>query len=534
MYNDFRIITVTPAGRRRYMEILLPYLLNNRELIDEHHWWVNTGDEEDLSWIAKVCAEYPDFLRQIPCPGKVDGNRSVSLFYGYCTDDNVIYIKIDDDIVWMADDAIRELVRFRIENPAYFLIYANIVNNVLIDRLRQRNGLIDFAPFLIDEKGHNGWQDPRSAEAVHWSFLRHHANGEQNRHKCIFERYIWAERELCSINFVCWHGEDMKKLAVEGDDEEYLSRVAPGILGLLNVVCGSSLVAHFAFQPQREYLDRSPILEQYAGIAAGKPADCRPRNVRLPNAHDMTVCFFTFDRSPDPGYIGHSLGSFAAASRLSGGRMASPHVIIDGHDESWLQSSYPCIAHPVEASLWNEVGGWEIHRRIAYSYERCFRIALEEDRSGVLICEDDVEFRPDLFERLNGIFAEMSRDGRQAFVLSLYFPGAAADTDDAYSVYPGWQFFGGQAVFFSRAIIEEARENWARRGWRDGEAAERPNDLMIGDFGHSLWRRYGEAGGLYRCRLDLVQHKGDVSNTGLSPGFHSSLSFGVSYEKSDD
>jgi len=33
-----KFVTVTPAGRRRYLEILATYLLRNRDVIDELHW----------------------------------------------------------------------------------------------------------------------------------------------------------------------------------------------------------------------------------------------------------------------------------------------------------------------------------------------------------------------------------------------------------------------------------------------------------------------------------------------------------------
>ena len=57
-----RVISVTPAGRRRYLAALIPHLLAQRHVIDEHHWWVNTNDEADAEYIADVTAEHPDFI----------------------------------------------------------------------------------------------------------------------------------------------------------------------------------------------------------------------------------------------------------------------------------------------------------------------------------------------------------------------------------------------------------------------------------------------------------------------------------------
>ena len=43
-----KVISVTPAGRKIYLEILVPYLLKNRAYIAEHHFWLNTENREDI------------------------------------------------------------------------------------------------------------------------------------------------------------------------------------------------------------------------------------------------------------------------------------------------------------------------------------------------------------------------------------------------------------------------------------------------------------------------------------------------------
>ena len=58
-----RVVSVTPAGRRRYIEILVPHLLRQRHVIQEHHWWLNTNVAEDIAYIHQLCADHPDFFR---------------------------------------------------------------------------------------------------------------------------------------------------------------------------------------------------------------------------------------------------------------------------------------------------------------------------------------------------------------------------------------------------------------------------------------------------------------------------------------
>jgi len=58
-----KVITVTPAGRKHYLEILAEYLLNNRRYISEHHFWLNTSVKDDIAYIEMLAAKHPDFFK---------------------------------------------------------------------------------------------------------------------------------------------------------------------------------------------------------------------------------------------------------------------------------------------------------------------------------------------------------------------------------------------------------------------------------------------------------------------------------------
>jgi hypothetical protein len=60
-----RLVTVTPAGRRPYLEILANYLLRRHDLIAEHQWWLNTRVPEDVAYIYRLADRYPSFFRVI-------------------------------------------------------------------------------------------------------------------------------------------------------------------------------------------------------------------------------------------------------------------------------------------------------------------------------------------------------------------------------------------------------------------------------------------------------------------------------------
>ena len=93
-----KVITVAPAGRKHYLEILVEYLLENRRYISEHHFWLNTNLKKDIAYIEMLAAKHPDFFkinRKEMLKKSVD---SIWQYYKDYIDDDTIYIKFDDDI----------------------------------------------------------------------------------------------------------------------------------------------------------------------------------------------------------------------------------------------------------------------------------------------------------------------------------------------------------------------------------------------------------------------------------------------------
>jgi len=266
---------------------------------------------------------------------------------------------------------------------------------------------------------------------------------------------------------------------------------------------------------------------------------CAKGAVSASRINGIVVAFFTFDRNPGPAYIHQSIESLCQAEPRHA--EIPIHIIIDGKSDAFVnqyRSHRNITLHPIDAREWDmQTAQWEIHRRIAFSYHRCFSLALQSRASGILICEDDVVFRPQFFHRLNVVLADMHQDGWCDFVLSLYDPHpeprerrTSLRRGQYYGAYPGWEFYGGQAVYFPQSVLNLAIEFWAQRGWKDRPAAERPNDLLIGAFGEMLWHRNKKRGGIYAVYRSLVQHAGKVSHTGLSPGFHSAPTFSLPWQ----
>ena len=141
MYRNKKIIAVTPAGRERYLKVLSKNLDKFKGIIDEWHLWVNTIDENDINWMKTLEANDPDFIKLTYNPhNRVNGNSSICDFFPlYNGTKETVFIRFDDDVVFI-DDNLTDFIDFRIDNPQFFLVYANLINNGLNTHILQRLG----------------------------------------------------------------------------------------------------------------------------------------------------------------------------------------------------------------------------------------------------------------------------------------------------------------------------------------------------------------------------------------------------------
>ncbi len=281
MYENHQVVSVTPAGRKQYLDILIPYLLNQRHIIDKHYFWINTLNKADIDYMHNIRDQYPDFfgLKYLSNPrSDVRGawrNTLIHQFFPDCCEQDTIYIRFDDDICYIAPDTVEKLCNHRLSNKEAFLIFPTIVNNAHMSYHHQRNGVIsnDFGPLHYETFG-IGQNSGRVAESIHSSFISSLVNKESNRFH--LQSYTLSNYERVSINCIVWLGDDFAKFGgkVGIDEENWLTTIKPSELQRPNIICGDALVAHFAFGPQRPYLEKNTtILNEYRLIADGKEED---------------------------------------------------------------------------------------------------------------------------------------------------------------------------------------------------------------------------------------------------------------------
>ena len=266
MYRNYKIVVNTAAGRRRYMQYLIPYNVAS-DIVDRYDIWVNTHNGADIEFFRRVSEKFPKVNLVWQPDGVVNGNSTINAFYKDCVDPDTIYFKMDDDIVWMEPGLIEKMVQFRADNPQYFLVSPLVINNALSTYLLQVEGKLHLKDYCRASSDHPVlWKSGKFAAGLHDWFMEKYLKPGRVEDIHLGRKEMGMTR--FSINAVLWFGKEMAKFGgvVPGDDEEFLSCIYPALRGVSNAWNGDAVVAHFAFFTQREELDRMEILDRYGVI----------------------------------------------------------------------------------------------------------------------------------------------------------------------------------------------------------------------------------------------------------------------------
>lgn len=262
-----RIVVVTPAGRRAYLDVLRHYILGDRH-IAEWHLWDNCRHVLDRAYIESLARE-DGRIRIVRQEGADGGNRCINAFYATCVDPGTFYIKMDDDIVHLGEGAASTLLATAAAERERFLWWSPlVVNNALCSWLLQQHGLLDTDRELTAQAScPTGWKDPKFAVGLHRAFLAILARGERI---VIPDSTVSLSR--FSINCIGFFGEDVARYGAlfcppGVSDEEWISAVLPLKTGRPGRIVGGACAAHYSFYPQERLLNATDVLDGYYALA---------------------------------------------------------------------------------------------------------------------------------------------------------------------------------------------------------------------------------------------------------------------------
>jgi hypothetical protein len=249
---------------------------------------MNTGDNqaEDEAWLKSLPATYGDWVELRYLEEEYYKIRPIQmrtgLFYAHHTiEEDTIYIRLDDDIVFIEDAFFTNLLDFRIDNPDYFLVMANIINNSIVSYIHQE--ILHTIPDIYGSieawcMDPISWGNGQFAAMLHKTLIKHIQEGSTD--ELFFDHADLVDAARFSISCFCFFGRDFAKFdgvigqrrtgKIRFDEEVWLCEVYPTLEHKLNTICGTALVAHYSFLRQRPYLDKTDILETYRAIGKGK------------------------------------------------------------------------------------------------------------------------------------------------------------------------------------------------------------------------------------------------------------------------
>ena len=268
MYKNYKIVVVTPSGRKQYQSILYNYIKRNFDIIDEYRIWLNTKNETDISWLKSI----KNNKVTIDSRKGVDDIKTICQYFDNCIDHDTIYIRLDDDIVYLEKFFFQKLIDFRINNPDFLFVSANIVNNYHCFHIQKKLKIINF----LDDIG----GDPKQAEKLHNYFID--LIYKNKIETMFFDKEVANKYEQININAICWFGKQLnknykiiknrrmyKKSLVQficENEEVNINTVLPKITKKYNCVCGNAVCCHFSFRQQINYLKNTDLLKKYQNL----------------------------------------------------------------------------------------------------------------------------------------------------------------------------------------------------------------------------------------------------------------------------
>lgn len=278
MIDGKRVVVFTPWGRELTASILFKYLKRDYDagIIDEWMLCENTDPDQqsDRDYSKKLEAEhdwinvyYLDDSQPRLHPKQMNTGR----FYEQMQDEDAVYVRMDDDIVWVEPHAIERLVKYRIQNTHPFVAFPIIWNNAVCSYYLQQGeqmpswwGIV--GNYCMDP---TGWRDARFAENIH----RHLLTGIEDG--WVDQLFLHTTIQLpvglqFSVSSFAQFGGEYKKVngILGGEEEAWHSIEQPYAQGRPNVIVPNSLISHFSFYHQRNYLlENTNILDRYRELS---------------------------------------------------------------------------------------------------------------------------------------------------------------------------------------------------------------------------------------------------------------------------
>ena len=252
-----KVILWCPAGRQKYMEVQIHYvkkLIEKYDFIERYDIWDVSWSSDDSKYLKTLNKIHSKIsIRETPYENAKRAGEIASKQFAYIYHDaypsekyyDYIFVKLDDDIIYLDVDNFDKFIEIRSKDESSFLVSANVINN--------------------------NYKDHHSVIKIHDEFFKEF---DYFKNKKIDEtnNEIFACDHRLSINFASYLGSDLHHIKSEfsngigSNDEWRLSSIIPKRLNKQNLIVSDYYVSHFTFGGQLKKMKNANhdyILKKY-------------------------------------------------------------------------------------------------------------------------------------------------------------------------------------------------------------------------------------------------------------------------------
>lgn len=265
--QTYKVVVCTPAGREKYLSFFKKFVYRKMEegLIDGWQLWQNTVKQSDIDYLTSMAAENPK-VKVFTVPDIEDKYNFCDTlrtyeFFANAQADDTIYVRFDDDIVWVEEGALEKMLKARIDCPYAFLIYPNIINSTTVTSWHQEIGALGLEAGEVNKENDvnpdNAYLHPFNYTDSGLIDLIHDTFKKRYNEKSLPAYYL-PNRSLdkynrFSICCIVWWGKDH---IIPGRIEEpQLAYELPEKYHRPVFFVGDALMVHYAYHTQRDYLE---------------------------------------------------------------------------------------------------------------------------------------------------------------------------------------------------------------------------------------------------------------------------------------
>ena len=296
-YKVKNIVACVFYGRKVYTEILFRYLDSNLKInggiLDKiiilNHLM---GTKSNITIESEFLRSYLNAHKYNYEEFKFETRDTYPMMYSFLKDDDLVF-KVDDDIVFIANNTFKNMVEDYFTNDR-FVLSANIINhhslsgvhaymNTMLPFYEASNHTwnlddgktknVNLSLFKKCVKNQDMWRKNEKCSAIaHESFLYNIYENNFNLDIYNFQHLKFSNpkthlNERWRINFILFRGRDLNKLVTLYpniiSDEEIITVLLTNIKKKFNFALGSAVVAHFSYYEHINYLKETNILKKY-------------------------------------------------------------------------------------------------------------------------------------------------------------------------------------------------------------------------------------------------------------------------------